>query len=80
MTKHFDTIADLIAYSQSALIDLLAEAGLSAYAAAALVGVSPRQMQLACAGARDLGPAAWRLLCVTLSRSARRRLPPPVVP
>lgn len=67
-------------YTTEALNALLSAAGLSAYAAAKLIGLSPRAMQDAAAGTTRLSEQSWRLLQVTVSRSARRALPKAVLP
>lgn len=53
---------------------------LSAYAAAGLIGVTPRMMQNVLKGTRDLGSTSWLALRVTLSAKARKELPKPVAP
>lgn len=53
---------------------------LSAYAAAALIGITARQMQNVLAGTRDLNAPSWLALRVTLSAKARKGLPKPVAP
>lgn len=67
-------------YTTESLTALLQSAGLTPYAAAKLIGLSPRAMQDAAKGTTQLSETAWRLLQVTLSRKARRALPAPVVP
>lgn len=58
---------------------LLDEAGLSAYAAAPLIGVSVQALQQAITGATVMRGSAWLLLRIMLSQSARDELPTPRV-
>ena len=59
---------------------LLDSAGLTAYAAGPMIHIKARQLQRAIAGAGKLHPSTWRLLQVTLSKSARAKLPKAVAP
>lgn len=67
-------------YTTEALTALLQSAGLTPYAAAKLIGLSPRAMQDAAKGTTNLSETAWRLLQVTLSRKARQSLPKAILP
>jgi hypothetical protein len=58
---------------------LLESCDISAYAAAKLASVSANNMQKAVAGKNKLGPAAWQLLRVSVSKKARAELPKPIV-
>lgn len=59
---------------------LLKSAGHSASSAAALICITPRNLQMAVAGKSNLSPSTWWLLQVTLSKSARAKLPRAVAP
>ncbi len=54
---------------------LLAEAGLTPYAAADLIDVSPRTLQRAVAGTLRLNASTWLLLRIMLSQAARDEMP-----
>lgn len=60
---------------------LLAEAGLTPYAAAQTlpIGITRQALELALGGKRQLSGTVWFLLRLCLSKSARRELPAPVI-
>lgn len=59
---------------------LLKSAGHSASSAAALICITPRNLQMAVANKSKLSASTWLLLQVTLSKSARAKLPKAVAP
>jgi len=57
---------------------LLQKAGITAYKVAPLIGVSEQALLQAMAGQTTMRGTAWKLLRVTLSRSARAELQEPL--
>lgn len=58
---------------------LLDAAGLNAYSAAPLIGMSEQGLRQALAGQTTMRGSAWLLLRVTVSASARAELPAPLI-
>ena len=72
----------LLTPTPNEISQLLAEAGLTAYAAGnmPILGISARQLQNAIKGERDLQPSTWAYIRLVLSKSARAELPDALAP
>ena len=58
---------------------LLDAAGLNAYSAAPLIGMSEQAIRQSLSGQTNMRGSAWKLLRVTVSASARAELPAPLI-